>query len=144
MNKNGFSLLEVMVVVVIVGIIAAIAIPSYTGYVTRTRRAEAVTALETIALDEEKYRAENGSYGTLAQLTGAGYPNPNADGSRNYNIVVALNVGGIPFVATAAGMNDQAGDSVIFAIRSDGNVGTANADGSGFSAHAELWRTLRP
>lgn len=144
MSKDGFSLMELMIVVAIVGIIAAIAIPSYSGYVTRTRRAEAITALETIALNEEKYRAENGLYGTIAQLTGVGYTNPNADADRNYNIVVALNVGGIPFIATAAGMNDQAGDVVIFAIRSDGSVGTAAANGTGFLVNAGLWRTLRP
>ncbi|HPR52386.1 MAG TPA: type IV pilin protein, partial [Deltaproteobacteria bacterium] len=87
MNKDGFSLLEIMVVVAIVGIIAAIAIPSYSGYVTRTRRAEAITALETIALNEEKNFAENGQYDTIANLVAVGYPNPNADANRNYNIV---------------------------------------------------------
>ena len=144
MNKDGFSLLEIMVVVAIIGIIAAIAIPSYSGYVTRTRRAEAITALETIALNEEKNFAENGQYDTIANLVAAGYTNPNADANRNYNIVVAIGGGGSSFVATAQGINDQAGDAVIFAIRSDGSVGTANADGSGFSANADLWRSLRP
>ena len=144
MSKNGFTLMEVMIVVTIIGIIAAIAIPSYSGYVTRTRRAEAITALETIALNEEKNFAEKGQYDTIANLVAAGYPNPNADANRNYNIVVALGGGGSSFVATAAGINDQAGDTVIFAIRSDGSVGTANADGTGFSVNAGLWRSLRP
>ena len=144
MSKDGFTLMEVMIVVVIIGIIAAIAIPSYSGYVTRTRRAEAITALETIALNEEKNFAEKGQYDSIANLVAAGYPNPNADANRNYNIVVALGGGGSSFVATAAGMNDQAGDAVIFAIGSDGSVGTANADGTGFNVNAGLWRTLRP
>jgi len=144
MNKHGFSLMELMIVVAIVGIIAAIAIPSYSKYVTRTRRADAITALETIALNEEKNFAENGQYDTIATLVAAGYPNPNADANRNYNIAVTVGGGGSSFVATATGMNDQAGDTVIFAIRSDGSVGTANADGTGFAVNADLWRTLRP
>ncbi len=144
MKKDGFSLLEVMVVVVIVGIIAAIAIPSYTGYITRTRRADAITALQTLALDEEKFSAENGRYESIANLVAAGYPNPNADANRNYNIAVILGAGNASFVATATGINDQAGDAVIFAIRSDGTVGHADdAAGTNFTADADLWRTLR-
>lgn len=141
MNRKGFSLLEVMVVVTIIGIIAAIAIPTYSGYVTRTRRADAITALETVALNEEKYMAENGSYVVDATLVGAGYPNPDVD---NYNVTVNVLGGGTSFVATAVGRNDQAGDTIIFAIHSDGRVGTALADGTNFQENAELWRTLRP
>ena len=40
-----------MVVVVIVGILAAVAIPAYNDYVTRSRRSEAFTALETAVAD---------------------------------------------------------------------------------------------
>lgn len=141
MNRKGFTLLEVMVVVVIIGIIAAVAIPTYSGYVTRIRRADAITALETVALNEEKYMAENGSYVVDATLVGAGYPNPDID---NYNVTVNVFGGGTSFIATAVGINDQAGDAIIFAIHSDGRVGTANADGTDFQADAELWRTLRP
>ena len=143
MNKHGFSLMELMIVVAIVGIIAAIAIPSYSGYVTRTRRADAVTALETIALDEEKNFAEKGQYDTIANLVASGYPNPNADANRNYNIAVSVGGGGSSFVATATGMNDQAGDAVVFAIDSDGTRGTDDG-GGGVAANDELWRTLRP
>lgn len=141
MDKNGFSLMEIMVVVAIIGIIAAIAIPSYSGYVTRTRRADAITALESIALDEEKYRAENGSYGTIAALTTAGYPNPNSDASRNYNIALS-SISANAFTATATGMNDQAGDTVVFAIDSNGKRGTSDGSG-GVTANDELWRSLR-
>ncbi|MGC9324245.1 MAG: type IV pilin protein [Desulfomonilia bacterium] len=141
MDRKGFSLLEVMVVVVIVGIIAAIAIPSYNGYVTRTRRADAVSALETVALYQEKNMAEHGAYGTLAQLNAnVGLVNPNADPDRNYNITVILGAGNTSYVAIATGMNAQAGD-IEFALDSNGNRGTNNA--GSVSPNAQLWRTLR-
>ena len=61
-RKEGWTLLEVMVVVVIVGILATIAIPAYNDYVTRSRRSDAFTALETVRAAQEMYRAEKGFY----------------------------------------------------------------------------------
>ncbi|HEX2548776.1 MAG TPA: prepilin-type N-terminal cleavage/methylation domain-containing protein [Gammaproteobacteria bacterium] len=45
-NNDGFSLIELMIVVVIIGILSAIAIPSYQSYTERARFAEVVSATE--------------------------------------------------------------------------------------------------
>lgn len=44
-TSNGFTLLELMIVVGIVGILASIAIPIYQGYTIRTRVSEAILFL---------------------------------------------------------------------------------------------------
>lgn len=140
MGKHGFSLMELMVTVAIVGILAAIAIPSYTGYVTRTKRADAITALQTVALFEEKNMAENGQYASIANLiANVGLTDPNSDADRNYNI--AVTVAGNTFTATATPIAANFSDTIVFAIRSDGQVG--RLDGV-FVADPDLWRTLRP
>jgi type IV pilus assembly protein PilE len=61
-SNKGITLIELLVVIVIVGILAAIAIPVYTNYMQRARRADAKTALEHLRAAQEMFRAENGLY----------------------------------------------------------------------------------
>jgi type IV pilus assembly protein PilE len=61
-SQRGITLIELLIVIAIVGILAAIAIPTYTGYMLRARRADAKTALEQIRAGQEMRRAERGTY----------------------------------------------------------------------------------
>lgn len=59
---QGFTLIELMIAVAIIGILAAIALPQYSQYVMRSRRADAVNALSSMAAAQERYRLINPSY----------------------------------------------------------------------------------
>ncbi len=60
MNRNGFTIVELMIVVAIVGVLAAIAIPAYNNYVTTGKQAGARGIIDQLPVLIETYRAENG------------------------------------------------------------------------------------
>lgn len=68
LKQAAFTLIELMVVVAIIGILAAIAYPSYIEYVQRARRADGQDAILRVQLAQEKWRANNASYGSLDDL----------------------------------------------------------------------------
>ena len=45
MKSNGFTLIEVMIVVAVIGILLAIAIPQYNNYVARAQVSEGLTVI---------------------------------------------------------------------------------------------------
>jgi prepilin-type N-terminal cleavage/methylation domain-containing protein len=65
-RREGFTLIELMITVAIIGILAAIAIPSFTSYQNRSRRAEAMTNVSAISKAEAAHFAASGVYhGTI-------------------------------------------------------------------------------
>lgn len=68
-TSAGFTIIELLIGVAIVGILAALAIPSFKGYVYRSRMSEAVTVLNEIKTRQEAYRSRFGNY---AAVSGSG------------------------------------------------------------------------
>ncbi|MGP5490673.1 type IV pilin protein [Psychrobacter celer] len=48
-SRQGFTLIELMIVVAIIGVLAAIAYPSYQSYVIKTKRVDMMTEMQQIA-----------------------------------------------------------------------------------------------
>ena len=71
-NEEGYTLLEVLVVVLIIGVLAAIAIPSFLNQTTKATDASAKELAHTALTAAESYATDhNGSYAglTLAALS---------------------------------------------------------------------------
>jgi type IV pilus assembly protein PilE len=117
---KGVTLIEVMVVVAIVGLLAAIAIPAYNNYITRSRRSDAFTALETVRAAQEMYRAERGEYRNTADFN-AGLLAGCSTTMAGSNYAISVNrTDNTHYTATATGQNKQV-DDFAFRIDQDGN-----------------------
>lgn len=68
-NHNGFTLIELMIVVAIVAILATIGYPSYQGSVRKTHRTEAGGEVLAMAQRLEKIRAQEYSYASGNGMT---------------------------------------------------------------------------
>ena len=62
MKRNGFTLVEILIVVAIIGILAAIALPNYLEHVRSGHRKEAKADLAELAQFMERYYTENNKY----------------------------------------------------------------------------------
>jgi len=97
-SERGFTLIEGLVGVAIAGVLSSIAYPSVEAQVQRSRRTDALVALLQAQLAEERYRANNAGYATLAEL-GLRDTSP----ASHYRLQASANAsGGYDLVATQA------------------------------------------
>lgn len=83
--QQGFSLIELMIVVAVIGILAAVAYPAYQDYVIRAKRADAMNALSKVRIEQEKYRANNVAF--TATLSDLGLSSNSPDGYWTISLV---------------------------------------------------------
>lgn len=124
LGSQGFTLIELMVVVVILAVLVAIALPAYKNQVIRSNRAAAQGEMMNIANLQQQYLLSNRAYMSKAILAATGFT-LDPDVARNYSYSIALGLGTVPsYTLTFTATGIQA---------SDGNL-TINEQGVGTPA----------
>ncbi|SHK63198.1 type IV pilin protein [Fibrobacter sp. UWEL] len=82
MKTNGFTLVELMVVIAIMGILSAIAVPKFFGQTSKAKAAELAPAAMTYITLQKAYLTEKQKIGTWKRI---GYSAPRSGDHFNYN-----------------------------------------------------------
>jgi type IV pilus assembly protein PilE len=96
-RSAGFTLIETMVAVGIAAVLSSVAYPSLEGQVIRARRTDGLVALLQAQLAQERFRANNASYGGLTE---AGV-RPTSPGGHYRVDVVSSDATGFALLASA-------------------------------------------
>jgi type IV pilus assembly protein PilE len=95
-----------MIVVAVVGILATVAIPAYVDQVRKARRADAIARISQVQQAQERWRANNATYGsnlTAAPPAGLGIAATTADGHYTLSITGSPTATSYTILATATG-----------------------------------------
>ena len=79
-KQQGFTIVELLIVIVVIGILAALVITTFTGIQQKARNTERETDVKALQGQIEAYYAVNGKYPTLANLNDGAFRSANMKG----------------------------------------------------------------
>ena len=126
-EQQGFTLIELMIVVAIVGILAAVAVPAYSDYTVRAKVTEAVSAVAPLKASVADYYNATGTLPTTAAQAGIDEGGDPSGSNYSTDVVQAITTdtvigdGSIKVALKDIGGSVAAGDSLVFIPEIVGN-----------------------
>ena len=109
-NQQGFTLIELMIVVAIIGILAAVALPAYQDYTTRAKISEGIGLASAAKSAVSEYRVSQADWPTGNTTAGLA----TRISSKYVSNVVVQAAGGAITVTYTADSGADAGDVIVF------------------------------
>ncbi len=112
----GFTLIELMIVMAVVAILAMVTVPMFQDSVRKSRRADAIAALNRLQQLQERVRGQQPSYAAaVASMPG---PPPAISPERHYDLAVDdASPNGYRMTATANATSPQFNDTQCRRLR---------------------------
>ncbi|MEI7838963.1 MAG: type IV pilin protein [Methylococcaceae bacterium] len=120
-KQNGFTLIELMIVVAIIGILTSVAYPSYVKYIQKSKRSEAQAALLSMATAMEQWRVENNN-----DYTGVATSDITTSSTKNYTFSLSSDKTTYTLTAIPASPQDE-DDCGVLSLDSKGVKGAKKA-----------------
>ncbi len=79
-KQQGFTIVELLIVIVVIGILAALVITTFTGIQQKARNTERTTDVNALQGQIEAYYAVNGKYPTLDNINDSSFRSTNMKG----------------------------------------------------------------
>jgi type IV pilus assembly protein PilE len=126
-KTGGFTLIELMIVVTVVAILSMIAIPSYTAYIHKSKRAEVTSVLVQDAQQLEKCFTISQTYAGCVAV-----PSPYNTLDGDYSIISAAATSTYTLTASPTATGAQKDDAACtqFILQSDGTKTATGSDPS--------------
>ena len=128
---QGFTLIELMIVVAIVAILATVAIPSYQDYIRRGQLPEAFTFLSDLRVKLEQYYQDNRAYSTNGTC-GNGVLNFAPPAAKHFTFSCSTSGTYQAYTLTATGSAGQA-TGHTYTLTNDGSKATTLFKGASSS-----------
>lgn len=144
-TQNGFTLIEVMIVVAILGLLATIALPAYNDYVRRGQLTDGTTALADFRVRMEQFYQDNRTY---AGTQCSGVCGASCSTTQYFTYSCALNTtaglgGGQSYRGTATGNKGQT-PGFVYTINEQNTRATTSATPWGASSTStSTWVTRK-
>jgi len=127
-STQGFTLIELMVVIIIIAILAAIAIPAYNSYTLSAKKAEIRATFHDCAVSLLAWQSQHSTYSSWVNT----WPTAPVF-SAHYKTTIAAGADEANYVLTLTGADPYAAAAVL--THKDGTADTYDVNFAGLAAH---------
>ena len=156
-GRAAFTLIEIMIVVAVIAVLAAVAMPAYFDSIRKSRRADAITLLNQVAQEQERWRANNSTFSpnlgsgglrvtasatavtTVGTVSSSQFNGPSGYYRIGVSTDSALNADRTRYTVVATAIGAQASDTKCTTLTFTMNGGTVTYGSTGTATPAKCW-----